>query len=45
MVMMIGVLILMGPLAYGQTGVVSAPPFLNSPWKVEVVPYVWLPAI
>ena len=45
MVMMIGVLTLIGPLAYGQTGAVSASPFLNSPWKVDVAPCVWLPAV
>jgi hypothetical protein len=45
MVLTLGVLTLMGPLAYGQTGAVSSPPFLNSPWKFEVAPYVWLPAM
>jgi hypothetical protein len=45
MVMMICVLTLMGPLAYGQTDAVSSPPFFNSPWKFEVAPYVWLPAL
>lgn len=45
MVLTIGVLMLICPLAYGQTGAVSAPPFLNSPWKFDVAPYVWLPAM
>ena len=45
MVMTTYVLILIGPLAYGQTGAVSAPPFLHCPWKFEVAPYVWLPAM
>ena len=43
--MTIGILILICPLTYGQTGTVSAPPFLHSPWKFEVAPYVWLPAM
>jgi hypothetical protein len=45
MVLILGVLMLMGPVAYGQTDAVSSPPFFNSPWKFEVEPYVWLPAI
>jgi hypothetical protein len=31
MVLMLGVLTLMGPVAYGQTDPVSAPSFLNAP--------------
>ena len=40
MVLMLCGLVLIGPLAYGQTSDVPAPPFLSSPWKFEVAPYL-----
>jgi hypothetical protein len=45
MVIMIGVLTLIGPLADGPTGALSAPSFLPAPWKVDVAPYAWLPVV
>ena len=45
MVVTICGLMLMCPLASGQAGEFPAPPYLTSPWKFELAPYVWLPAM
>jgi hypothetical protein len=45
MVVTICGLMLMYPLASGQAGEFPAPPYLSSPWKFELAPYLWLPAM
>ena len=45
MVVTICGLMLMYPLASGQAGEFPAPPYLTSPWKFELAPYIWLPAM
>jgi hypothetical protein len=36
---------LIGSLAYGQSEEAPAPSLLSAPWKFDVVPYLWLPAM
>jgi hypothetical protein len=45
MVVTICALALMCPLASAQAGEFPAPPYLSSPWKFSLEPYLWLPAM
>ena len=45
MVVTICGLMLMCPWASGQAGEFPVPPSLASPWKFELAPYLWLPAM
>jgi hypothetical protein len=38
-------LLFMGPLASGQASEFPAPPYLTSPWKFDLAPYLWVPAM
>ena len=45
MVMMFLVLTRICPFAYGQTDASLPPYFLTAPWKFDLAPYLWLPAL
>jgi hypothetical protein len=45
MVLGLFMLTLLCPFVYGQTEASSPPYFLTAPWKFDLAPYLWLPAL